>query len=275
MTPKTVHSGKEAEKKAREGLRALAAGLRRAARHPGQAESIHRLRVAIRRFTQVLRVFSDQFDHTRKMRRRLRGLMDLCGAARNCDVALEVLEAAGSPADAGLKKRLKRRRDRAARDLANLLKDDDLRGHLRRWRGWLKAKPGDSLASDALVLLVSKFPESGAAAAKAGAAFAQMHQFRLLVKRFRYTLEILGSGEAQLTALRGLQERLGSINDCVTTADLISEMNLRIPERRRIKAALNRLLEHRAAEFRAYWRDHFGRKTKATPELVKAKRRSG
>ncbi len=36
--------------------------------------------------------------HYRKMRRRLRKLMDLCGAVRNYDIAIEILEAAGTPA---------------------------------------------------------------------------------------------------------------------------------------------------------------------------------
>ena len=260
MTPKTIHSSKEAEKKARERLQELAAAIRKASRHPGDADSIHRLRVAIRRFTQVLRVYRDQFDHTRKMRRSLRALMDPCGEGRNCDIALEVLEAAGTPADHGMKKDLKKRRGRATRELGKLLKDADLRRHLRHWRGWLKAKPGDSPASDALVPLLSEFPQAGAAAARADAGFAQMHKFRLLVKRLRYTLEVLGSGEAQLDTLRGLQDRLGSVNDCVSTAGLITELGLPLPQRRRIKAALNRLLEHRSAEFRVYWRAHFGRK---------------
>jgi CHAD domain-containing protein len=90
-----------------------------------------------------------------------------------------------------------------------------------------------------------------------------MHQFRLLVKRYRYTLEILG-GKApagiRMETLRGLQERLGAINDCVTTARLMDDMHLGTAGKRKIKVALNRLLAHRAAAFRAYWRSQHGRK---------------
>jgi CHAD domain-containing protein len=265
-----------AGEKARERLKALAASLRKAAKHPGKAESIHHLRVSIRRFTQVLKVFDDQFDHARKMRHRLRGLMDLCGEARNCDVALEVLEAAGVPAGHTLTSRLKRRRVRAGKDLAKLLEDWDVGTTVRRWRDWLKAKPGDRLTGDRLDTdmlppLQREFRRSGVGATRANAPYKRMHKFRLLVKRFRYTLEILGSSEAQISPLRGLQERLGAINDCVTTSALISDSNLKVSDQRRIIAALNRLLAHRSMEFRLYWKAHFGRK-RTRP---RAKRRTG
>jgi CHAD domain-containing protein len=260
----TAAKSNPAQAKARERLQALSISLRRAAKHPSEADSIHRLRVAIRRFTQVLRVFGSGFEHTRRMRRHLRGLMDLCGAVRNCDIAVEVLAEAGAPAHAGLKGRLKRRRVRVSRQLAKLLKDGDLRAHMRRWRGWLTGSSGEPPPAPAMLSLESReFLRSGSAAARADADYPQMHEFRLMVKKLRYTLEILGSGGAQLARLRALQERLGAINDCVTTTDLIAEMKLGTAEQRRIKAALNRLLARRAAQFRVYWRANFGRKGSA------------
>jgi CHAD domain-containing protein len=78
-----------------------------------------------------------------------------------------------------------------------------------------------------------------------------MHKFRLVVKRYRYTLEILQ--QPPIDTLRGLQERLGAINDCVTAVDVIDDINLSVTAKRRIKAALSRLLDRRRAEFRAYW----------------------
>jgi CHAD domain-containing protein len=261
MTP---HRSHQAEEKARERLQILADSLRRAAKHPGKAESIHDLRVAIRRFTQVLRVFDGLFNHPRKMRHALRGVMDLCGEARNCDIAPGVLTDAGVPPDSGLEKRLKRRRARAGRDLAKLLDRWRVHSHMRLWQEWLRAQPsdaqpGDAQAHELLPRLSREFFTAGREAAKAGAGFRRMHRFRLLVKKLRYTIEIvggevLGSGEAQLDRLRGLQERLGAINDCVTTADLIDDIGLGAGGRRKIKAALNRLLERRAVDFRIYWR---------------------
>jgi phosphohistidine phosphatase len=252
-------SGRVLQKKARERLRALAASLDRAAKLPSDAESIHRLRVSIRRFTQVLRVYNGLFSHTRKMRRRLKGLMDLCGAARNCDIAAEVLAAAGVPIDPALEKHLQQRRARAGRELAKLLTKGATRGGMRHWRKWLTAKSGDAAPVPEVAPSFShRFLAAGAAAAKAGAGAEQMHKFRLLAKRYRYTLEILGEkslASVDIETLRGLQERLGAINDCVTTAQLVDDIGLNAPRTRKIKAALDRLRVRRAAGFRAYWRE--------------------
>ncbi len=191
--------------------------------------------------------------------------MDLCGEARNCDIAPEVLTEAGVPPDSALEKRLQRRRARAGRHLAKLLDRWHVHSHMRLWEEWLKAQPGDVQPPEVLPRLSREFFAAGRDAAKAGAGFKQMHRFRLLTKKLRYTVEIIGgevvgSGEAQLDRLRGLQERLGAINDCVTTAEIIDEIGLRAPGRRKIKAALNRLLERRAADFRIYWRSQVSRK---------------
>ena len=79
-------------------LKKLDAALRQAARHPEEDESVHDLRVAIRRFAQCLEVFQQFFDQraAQKIRRRLRKLMDRCAAVRNCDVALELLRGSGT-----------------------------------------------------------------------------------------------------------------------------------------------------------------------------------
>ena len=245
-----------AETKAQESLKELTSSLRKVDKHPSEVEAIHRLRVSIRRFKQVLRVFEDEFEHVRRMRRSLRGIMDLCGEVRNWDIALEVLAAAGIPARPGLEKRLKRHRTRTARDLAKLLKHSNLRKHTRQWRQWLEAREGNHPPPDLITPLARGFHSAGNAAAKAGAPYAQMHRFRLLVKRYRYTLEILAPVEARLEVLRVLQDHLGAINDCVTTSELIGDIKMPIGELRKIRAALNRLLEKRSAEFRAYWNTH-------------------
>jgi CHAD domain-containing protein len=93
----------------------------------GDAEAIHDLRVAVRRLSRCLRVFA-QFYPARSwkpMRRRLAGLMDACGSVRDRDIAVELLEKAGVPADSPLVRQLHEER-RAA--------DGELRRELRRWK---------------------------------------------------------------------------------------------------------------------------------------------
>ena len=241
--------------KVQDRFKILAASLRRVRHHPHDAEAIHKLRVAIRRFTQALRVFQDSFEpaHIRKIRRRLRKLMELCGVARNCDIALEVLEAAGVPADKPLQRQLRRVRSRAERDLVMRLAEKDARADLRRWRTWLRSPAAAVAPSNVLPKLAREFLKTGNAAVRAEASFSQMHQFRLLVKRYRYTLEILGGPERRIELLRRIQELLGAINDCVTTAALLIECDVKTADLRRIKTALSRLLANRTAEFRVAW----------------------
>jgi CHAD domain-containing protein len=250
-----------AQARAQQSLKYLQAALRAASKRPEKEKSIHDLRVTIRRFKQVLRIYAAYFDRTGKMRRGLRSLMDLCGEARNCDVAVEVLEAAGVPAARSLKRELTKRRAKATRDLAHELKDWHIRAHMRRWREWLTVKAGeDPAAKPSIPELSGEFLKSGAAAARAEAAYQEMHKFRLLVKKTRYAAEILGAPKARLETLRALQDRLGAINDCVTTGDLLADLNLHGSERRKLQAAVKLLAAKRCGEFRAYWSAHFGRK---------------
>jgi len=77
-------------------LRRLAAQLKRTA-ETADAESVHDLRVAIRRLSRALRSFA-QFlpgKHWKRIREELSYLMDAAAAVRDSDVALELLEKAG------------------------------------------------------------------------------------------------------------------------------------------------------------------------------------
>jgi len=51
--------------------------------------------------------------------------------------------------------------------------------------------------------------------------------------------------------LKGLQEKLGAINDCEATLEMIRRD-------RSAAASVRRLAREREAEFRTYWKKHFG-----------------
>src|SRR5579864_1946737 len=55
--------------------------------------AVHDLRVAIRRFTRLLRIFQLCFDgkETRKLRRRLKKVLDLAGDVGRYDTALKAI----------------------------------------------------------------------------------------------------------------------------------------------------------------------------------------
>ena len=89
----------------------------------------------------------------------------------------------------------------------------------------------------------------------------QLHQFRLLAKRFRYTLELfqpIFGPELQtgVKALRGLQDKLGAMNDCVTALILIADNPGAV-------SAIEKLLAERETACRTHWREHFDARQKA------------
>jgi CHAD domain-containing protein len=247
--------------------------LRHAAKHSHDPDAIHDLRVSARRFMQSLKVFGQFFDRqsTRKIRRRLRRLMDLSGEARNCDIALELLELTGF-SNKKCESQLRRRRKLAEETFAALLS----RWHKRRlheqWSrhlsvvtgvsgDWDCERPVDSNAHRALPDLAKEFFAAGTVTARARADYEQLHQFRLVAKRFRYTLEmfepVFGPEIARgVKALRGLQDHLGAVNDCVTTVGLIAAN----PD---ATAAIEKLLAEREIAFRGYWREHFDARQQA------------
>ena len=242
-------------------LKKLDTELRRVAGTPEDADAIHDLRVAIRRLSRELRVFEAWFDagQVKKIRRRLRKLMGHCAAVRNCDVAVDVLRAAGwrSPElSAGLEQERRRTREVLVRKLHGWLR----RRRVKKWRRELRAgrgpaKPGDNIQGSLPAMIEDLF-RAGQEASKARSSHYTMHQFRLKTKRVRYTLELFESVYGEKTkeimeSLKGLQEKLGAINDCATTLEMIRR-------NRNAAAAVRRLAGEREAEFRTHWKANFG-----------------
>src|SRR5262245_9598219 len=119
-------------------LQRLALQVNRAAR-PGHADAIHDLRVAIRRLRRCLRIFSQFYPGRgwKKLRRRLKQLMDVCGSVRDRDIALELLAKAGFPAGSIVVGRLKLDRAEALAELMAQLYKWKGRGTPRKWRAQL------------------------------------------------------------------------------------------------------------------------------------------
>jgi CHAD domain-containing protein len=99
-------------------LRRLAFQVGRAA--AGNADSIHDLRVAIRRLGRCLRTFSAFYPGRswKTLRKQLRVLMKAAGAARDYDIAVELLGQAGLAPGAAILKRLAVERLQAREALA-------------------------------------------------------------------------------------------------------------------------------------------------------------
>lgn len=244
-------------------LKKLDREIRNAARKPEDADSIHDLRVSIRRLMQQMEVFAEWFEaeNVKTIRRHLRKLMNRCAAVRNCDVAVEVLRAAGRHSPkllAGIKKQ----RRGAARELARKLEHWRNAGQVRKWIRHLRVSRAVSKETAAeaaqrlLPALAEELFQAGRGAVRPNSTRLQMHRLRLKAKGVRYTLEMFERAygrktKQMLETLKGLQENLGAINDCATTLEMI--------RRDRVAAvSVRRLAGEREALFRTYWKEHFG-----------------
>ncbi len=240
---------KYARHETRARLHRFKTNLRHAAKHPGDPGAIHDLRVSIRRLTQCFRVFRAP---VKKLRRRLHEIMEHCGAVRNCDIALELLVECGLPESQSVPK-LKESRDDAARKLHRRLNKERRRHH--RAADVAAHPSGNWQIATRLPALAEDFFQTGDAAAAPDSSYHTLHRFRLRAKRFRYTLELFerfyGSEMATgAKALKGVQDRLGAINDCVTTIGLL-------PDDPSAVDAIQTLLDQRTRAFQTYWRSRF------------------
>lgn len=120
-------------------LRRLAFQLNRASRHT-DPDSVHDLRVAIRRLSRCLRAFGPLYpDHYwKKVRRELAGLMECAGAVRDRDVAIELIGQAGVSRRAAVIMQLDAERRRAVRELLLQIRRWKSHDSSRKWRSRLE-----------------------------------------------------------------------------------------------------------------------------------------
>jgi CHAD domain-containing protein len=109
-----------------------------------------------------------------------------------------------------------------------------------------------------LPVLVSDYFETGRNLMKGKPAPKDLHRFRLATKHLRTTLEIFRpcygkSMEIRIDHLRGVQNRLGEINDCATTLALLKPS----AKYKNIVASLNKRAAERTVAFHQYWHQTF------------------
>jgi len=233
------------------------------------AEAVHDLRVAIRRLVQVVTVFKPCFapKASRKIRRRLKELMECAGEVRNCDIALQFLIRPRWSDHATLRQPMEARRKEFEQALAGALKQWVARKTSSKWRTALEAGPASAgfwhravtdTARREMTRMARDFFESGNDAVEAKASGEELHRLRLAAKKLRYTLELFAGvyGPASgtwLEQIREVQTLLGAVNDCRTVRSLVSGME----GTREFEAALKRRQRRKTLEFRQAWREQF------------------
>jgi CHAD domain-containing protein len=208
------------------------------------AESLHDLRVSLRRLRAVLTLYRPVLVLPRRLGdRELRRVGHELAELRDQDVALEAIQA--MPGDAEPRthlKKLERRRQREAYRVAERLRGPRVRGMLRALRRWDQA-PAFSVDEDTPVTVVLPGLRSRVAAIELHPAWSLtllpdesgglhapdsiyddhttaelLHQLRRRIKQVRYQLEAMSKvlGADWLPALermRVLQESLGVMQD--------------------------------------------------------------
>jgi CHAD domain-containing protein len=228
-----------------------------AAVHRHDEDSIHELRVATRRFTQSLTIFKDLYHakDLKKIRRRLKNLMDLSSAVRDCDVAGELLKQSELPGAAAIQKPLGARRKEAVRMLLPNLRAWAARRTTSKWRAALtpngaSATPLADVVRDRVPHAAKKFFDEADDASSA----AGLHRARIQAKKLRYSLELLRPAydarfDVAIEQIRTVQSVLGKAHDGHAVRLLVADLG----GDKELEAWLKKRERKKTREFKAAW----------------------
>lgn len=200
-------------------------------------DSVHDLRVAIRRLNQAI-ALGLQNGHGETLHRRLKKTMRLAGDVRNADITLKLVSKLKRTAT--LRTRLHRRRDAAQ---ARLL------GQLRGWAVQEADTPDPAPPEDALLRAARRLFRR----ARKPQDPATLHRMRIAAKKLRYTIEILAPDHPRLEQVKQIQSQLGDINDFETARAIVKEES----GAKSVRDELKRKQETRIRKFRSLWTSLF------------------
>lgn len=108
-------------------------GVLRKSKNP---DSVHDLRVSIRRFLSCLSIYPQFFPskESKKVRKRLKKVLKAAGEVRDRDIALYLGKQAELPKDSPVLDGLRKQRKQAAKDLAESLQRWSKRNMFPKWR---------------------------------------------------------------------------------------------------------------------------------------------
>lgn len=234
--------------------------------------AVHDLRVAIRRFTRLLKIFQLCFDgkETHKLRRRIKKVLDLATDVGRYDTALKVIAKSPRLDGAGLRSKLQNRRKEAVRDLTGVLRRWIERKSSMKWRAALESSltgrsdafrgiPIEQTAGEILPAMAKDFFHLGNEVVAAKAPPAELEEFRIACRKFRYTLELFAPLYATgynrwLEKVRQTQVLLGEIRDWNTVEQVVSPFK----GGEALAGRLKKRQRKQRDEFRRHWSKHFG-----------------
>jgi len=126
---------------------------------------------------------------------------------------------------------------------------------MKKWKG--KKDLRENLRSG-IPGMIDDYFNAGQTALALGTSWDEMHRFRLLTKRFRYTLEIFrpayGPGlEHRIELLRALQTLLGDINDYRVTSGILEQ----VEGTETVRTQLDEKANRKTVQLRSMWSEQF------------------
>ncbi len=120
---------------------------------------------------------------------------------------------------------------------------------------WNEGKPLPDEIRAEMAKTVKNYFKSGDEAFRKKIPWAELHQFRLASKRFRYTLELFVEFygkplQSRIKELKEIQTYLGDINDLVATRALLKG-------HRAFKKELKDRADNKMAKLRDHWKNTF------------------
>jgi len=236
-----------------------------------EPDRVHDLRVAIRRFNQVLRVFKFSFSSKdrRRIRRQLKQFLAAAGEVRNCDVVLALLKKTPRASLDDLCVKVESQRKERKRQLLGALRPWVHAKTSVKWRAALvtaavrtepvfDARGISEIGQSILPHIAKKVFDQGKRVAGAKSA-GDLHDLRIATKKFRYTLELFapfsaGALDRLQANLKLIQARLGDINDCETMREMMASH----PEFEHFQVWLKKRRQRKTQQFRRDWQTHFG-----------------
>lgn len=224
--------------------------------HTPDADAVHDLRVAIRRFGQSITLFKPAFHakEVKKIHRRLDELMDLTNDPRDCDVALNLIVKRPSADTTALKQEIQARRKERIKLLLPALRRWGARQTSSKWRAALTPngaanEPLDATVRDRLPRVIKRLLKDGAGASSSD----ELHKLRIAGKKLRYSFELIQPVDGRFTnaihSVTAMQSALGRVNDCRAVRKLVGNIGGH-PD---IERWLKKRQKKKAREFREQW----------------------
>ncbi len=244
-------------------LQKLSSEMERVTRDP-DADAVHDVRVAIRRFSQALKVFQDFLPArgAKRIRRDLRHMIDAAGAVRDRDIAAGLIKRLAGPPGETLRAAVLQERAAAAATLVGLTQNWLSSGCATQWKLELNLEaapidvstPPGEMARALLPKRADQFFQRGRGAADHAASARALHRFRIAAKKFRYTLELFQPCygprfEDYLSQIRKAQTLLGDINDCEASRNILKRHHTD----EQLLASLMRRERAKVRQFHRYW----------------------